>query len=241
MNPQDQNHGGQQSPTYGSGAGTPQQQYDTLPPPPITPNLGHSGHNPYEFIVSPQAAGPKRGISGLLNGNSFFAKIGLLLGGFVLLLVIAGVIITQLTAGSNNAAELLSSVKTQQEIIRISGTSQFASQQQVKNAAMTAQISLTSDQQDLLSYMSSHGQKVAPKELALGKDAQSDQLLSNARSTNTYDSALLEVLLDDITVYQTELRAAFDQTKNEALRIKLQKYYTNASLISTQLKNAQSN
>ncbi len=236
MNPnQDQN--GQQPP-YGVNS-APQQgangQYDVLPPPSTTGRP--TGHNPYEFIVADNSKKKKLLIPG---ANSFFGKLALMVGGFVVLLVIAGVILSMVFSGNSATADLTATALTQQELIRIAGSSN-ASKQSVKDVAASVQLSTGSDQKKLLNYLASHGTKLTPKELALGKDAKSDQLLASAKATNTYDDTLLQVMSDDLTAYQVQLQATFKKATSKTLKADLQKYYSTTVLLAEQLKTAQTN
>lgn len=175
------------------------------------------------------------------GNNSFFVKIGLFLAGFVLLLVILGVILSAVFSGNDVKPELIETAQAQQEILRITNSNAATNHQTSKDVAASIQLTIISDQQNLLKYLGSRGTKVNPKVLALGKDSKSDQLLESAKATNTYDTAFLQVLSDDLLAYRTKLQAIYEKTSSKTLKTDITRYFTNAVLLSEQVKNAQTN
>jgi hypothetical protein len=219
------------------GTVTPQQapngQYDIVPPLPAGQNTGHSGHNPYEFIVNP--ATPKR--SGrMFSGNKFVIQIALLLGG-VLVLVIIGAIVISALAPKSNTADLESLVETQAELVRVAseGAGQ-ASAQDVQNFVANLELSLSSNQTQLTNYLTAHGATLNSKQLASKQNSQTDTLLTNAIATNTYDSALMTTLNSELTNYQAAIQATYKLTMVTKTKQLLQAEYTAASLLLQQAK-----
>lgn len=241
MDPNRQQYGQQPSPAptqpiYGDNPGTAGQTYESLPPP--TPAGHASGHNPYEFIINPNT--PKK--RPLLPGNnSFFVKLGLFLAGFVLLLVVLGVILSAVFSRNDVKPELIETAQMQQEILRIASNDSSADHQASKDVAASIQLTVLSDQQSLLKYLAGRGTKVNVKTLALGKDSKADQLLESAKATNTYDTAYLQTLATDLAAYQAKLQAIYEKTSSKTLKASLTQYFKNAVLLSEQVKNAQTN
>lgn len=241
MDPNRQQYGQQplpapQQPVYGDNAGTPQQTYESLPPP--TPGGHASGHNPYDFIINPNT--PKK--RSLVPGNnSFLVKLAIFLVGFVLLLVVLGVILSAVFSGSDVKPELTETAQTQQEILRIAGSSAAANRQSSKDVAASIQLTILSDQQSLLKYLATRGAKPNAKTLALGKDSKTDQLLESAKATNTYDAMYLQTLSDDLMAYRAQIQAIYKKTTSKTLKTNLTQYFTNAVMLSEQVKNAQEN
>jgi hypothetical protein len=227
MNPQ-QNRNNGQTPSYGVNS-TPQRNehghYEVLPPPSVT---GHSsGHNPYEFIVNPVTVPKKKG---LLGGDNLVRRVILIVGGAVVVMIIAGITISALTPKSNLVQSLLSITQEQQEILRISGNAQ-ATDTQLKNFTATTLASITTNQTETISFLTSHKQKVDPKYLALGQDASTDQKLADATSAGTYNTIFEQILLGDLQDYQHKLATVYKQTKNSDAKALLARNYSAVSLI----------
>src|SRR5688572_24960275 len=86
-----------------------------MEPTPAAPPPG----NDYNFIINPEK--PKK--KGLLNdesGNSFIAKIVLLVGGAVALIVVLTIGVNLLFGGKSNIDMVVGLTQQQQEIVRIS-------------------------------------------------------------------------------------------------------------------------
>src|SRR5580765_5748058 len=109
-------------------------------PPPLQP--GTPAKNPYEFIT--QGTPPVK--KGLFSGNSKKARILLVVGGLLILAIIASIIIG-LVSGSNKGPkdDYLSLLQQQTEIIRICGIATTkAKQAEAKNLAVTTNYTLSS-------------------------------------------------------------------------------------------------
>jgi hypothetical protein len=223
-------------PPYGTGV--PQQhvngQYEVLPPLPNGQNNGHSGHNPYEFIVNPNTA-KRRG--SLLSSNAFVTKIAVIAGGAVLLMIVAGVVISAL-APKSNAPDLLAIAQRQQEIIRVSSSATtLAAGDDTKNLVTNINVTLTSDKMLTLSYLMAHGMKKVPaKTLALDKSAETDNTLASAATAGNYDAAAVQNLTGQLQTYERLLQKAYNETHGPIGRKLLQTDFTNADLLLQQAK-----
>lgn len=201
--------------------------------PQLTPPVNH---DPYGFITDPQKASK----APLLGGNSFFKQIALILGGFVLLLIVLGIILSVALPSSNSTTDLTKIAQSQQELIRISTVgAQQSSSQFAKNLSITSRLSLLTNQGQLLTYMAGTGVKLAPKTLALSRNAQTDQTLAAAQATSTFDIALEQIMISQLQTYQNSLRQEFSKTKNKTLKIVILKNYQSAVLLLEQAQAAQ--
>jgi hypothetical protein len=210
----------------------PGGQYEVVPPPPPVTNDGHSGHNPYEFIMAPAVKKPPV----LALGKPFLLRIGLIVGGVVVLLIIAGVVISAL-APKGATPGLTAIAQRQQEIIRISDAATLhATNQDTLNFVSNVDVSITSSQHRVLSRLTSVGTKVSLKVLLLDKSTQTDTLLADAASTNTYDSAVVQNLVDQLTTYEELIQTTADQTTNRVTRQLLQDCLDGADRLLTQAK-----
>jgi hypothetical protein len=235
---QNQQNGGQQPyqppqqpSNYGPAPATPQQSYDTLPPP--SP-VGHpSGHNPYEFIVNPNT--PKRSALKLFGGDPFLTKIALIIGGALGLMAVIALAAATLIPSTSSSLALTEIAQQQQEIIRVAtaGSNQ-ATAPSVRNYAVSTQYSVVTNQREVLQYLSKSGTNLSSKEIELKKNSQTDALLAAAKATSTYDEALRESLTTQLTDYQESLKTAYDATSNTETRALLQKSFAAAALLVQQ-------
>ena len=203
----------------------PQQPYYGPPQP--------SG-SPYDFIVNPGVA-PKR--SRLPGGNSVLARSLLVLGGILVLLVIFIVVKNLLLVDSTNTPLLVAAVSQQQELIHLSSKAVLEPtiEPTTKNFALTTQLTLTSQQQQLLAYLKGQGHKIAPKQLANQVSLATDQQLAAAASASTYDATFRQIMQTDLTTYKQTLQQAFAKTSGDAGRTLINKDYDSAQLLLQQL------
>jgi hypothetical protein len=206
-------------------------QYQVVVPPSVTGRP--TGHNPYEFIVSPNTS-KHRG--SLFGGNSFLKQIVLLVGGSAVLMIIIAVAVS-LLAPKGSTGNLTAIAERQQEIIRVAtaASSQVASQD-TKNFVASTELAVTSSQSQVLAYLSVHGGKPSDKQLALDQDAQTDTQLTNAQATNTYDSAAKQILTTQLNTYAGLLQTAYKQTSSAQVKQLLQQSYSAAALLVEQAK-----
>jgi len=252
MNPQDQNGGqytgsGQsstplptnpqqpaQQPYYGQSV-NPSQPAQAYPPQQATHN---PAQQPYEFILNPQQAPKSNGLVGILRGGSILKLVGLI-GGAAIVLIIVIVALSSLLGGGKDYSTLVVVAEDQAELIRIAtlGTSS-ATGQSTQNVAYNAKLSLTSNQQQLLAYLSSNGKKVSVKQLALKQNAGSTTTLKNAIATSTFDSAFNDVMKTDLTTYMKDLSTAYKTNPGPKGKVLLSKTYNQAELLQAQLTQA---
>ncbi|HSX31215.1 MAG TPA: hypothetical protein VLE99_04825 [Candidatus Saccharimonadales bacterium] len=210
-------------------------QYEVLPAPTAAPNNGHTGHNPYEFIVNP-ATPPKRPFSFSLGGGSLVKRLAVIVGG-VALLVIVGSIVLSTVLPKGNAAGLIAIAQRQQEIVRIAAdaTGQ-AGQQDTLNFVTNTQVSITSSQQQMLSYLTTHGVKISSQLLAADQDSQTDAQLDNAASANNYDAAVAQNLTAQLQAYEILLQNTYKSSSNKQTKDLLQTCYDSAAKLVEQAK-----
>ena len=247
--PQPQQPPTPQAPHYGYGAAPqfqqPQPQYQQqfrqnvngqyeVVPPPV--NGGRSGHNPYEFIVAPNV-GRTSGLGVNLTSGNFLMKMGLLVGAVVVVLIIAGILISSL-APKGSVPGLISITQRQQEIIRISTEATTEAQNEdTKNFVADVEATVTTSQTNILGFLTTHGTKVSPKQLALDKDAQTDTQLTAAASANNYDITATEQLAGQLQTYDALLQTTFSQSNSATVKQMLQADYNGSQLLLKQAKN----
>lgn len=198
---------------------------------PYDPNA--SGPNPYDFLQD-KPAGKKTLLPSLPSGNSKKQRtIIAVVVGFIVLLVIGTIFALVFSGAPSNKEELLSLAKQQNEIIRIADIGvQKSRDAQAKNLALIAKLTLTTDQQPLLSALKAQKVKITPKELTASKDSKNDEILNNAVQANKFDDIFIELLQSKLTTYQQSLKKAYDNpATGKKLKDTLDTQYKNASLI----------
>jgi len=199
-------------------------------------------NNPYDFIMNPNAPTPKKPL-GLGGKNAFFVKIGLIVGGVIVLMVGAAIAINLLTGSKTNTADLLDIAQTQQEIIRIStqaSSGSGARDQALKNFAKNTELSVTTQQLKTLSYLSSQGVKPKAKDLALKQSAETTKQLANAVQTSTFDSAYRQIIATNLDSYASDLQKYYNNSSNTTVRKLLKQDYEQTQLLKAQLPTSSS-
>jgi len=169
MFPNQQNPSGNGYPPQYPQGGQPQQpqygSHEVLPP--LT-NTGASGHNPYEFIMNP--ASKKRGL-GFGGGGGAGKKFVIIACVAVLVIVLIAATLMSALAPKGSTPALISIAQHQQEIIRIADdASDKVSTQNAANFVINAELTVTTSQTEVLTYLRSHsGKKLNSKTLSLTK------------------------------------------------------------------------
>lgn len=207
----------------------PQQPYYGAPQAPPPPQ-----QNPYDFIVNPNQSGPKR--PGLPGGGSKFGRIAVVAGGAVLLLILLVAVKGLLSTSSIPAKSFTALAAQQQELVHLGSSGmQNAQSGSVKNFALTARLSITTQQADLFTYLSNNGVKLSKKDLAKTLDTQLDAQLTSAASASNFDSTYTSIMKTELTNYQHSLQQTYNQTKGPKGRAMLSNDYDAAQLLLQQL------
>jgi hypothetical protein len=188
--------------------------------------------NPYQFIVDTDHNKKKPLVP---RGDSKRARIFIVVGGALLLLV-AGIIVAALISNAANAgkADLLKVAQKQAELVRISELGMTRAQgSSAKNLATTVNLSLQSDQATLIASLKSAGVKVSLKELALGKNPKTDTALTTAEQANKFDEVFTETIQTQLLDYQKSLKTAYDKASSTKLKQTLSDQFNTAGLLAT--------
>lgn len=184
----------------------------------------------YDFIFNPQQPQKK----GFLSGNSTQKRILIIVAIVVVLLMLSiGIISALFGSKVSNTEQLLVVAQKQTELIRISEVGIKNSRTTAsKNLAVTTKFTMTSEQKPLLQALASQGVKTNAKELALGKNADTDKRLEAGRQSNTFDQVFTEVTKAQLVQYQQAVKAAFDSTTNVKIKSVLADEFKNASTLA---------
>lgn len=200
------------------------------------PQLGISppnnyGHD-YSFILNPSQ--PQKGSGFGFIKDPFIAKIVFLVGGTLLFMLIAWIVVTLVFGGKGNVETFISLAQREEEIVRVSAMSRDAVSQQVKNAAINTQVSVKSFQNKTIAYLAGRDRELKPEELTLKKDATVDGRLKQAKETSTFDTVFTTIVRGQLAVYAEELKRAFDNESDGSLRLELAKKYEGVQLLLKQ-------
>lgn len=224
-------------PNYGQLPPQPQVSPQTVPAQPlVTPATPNAPGSPYEFILSPQQAPTKK--MSLGGGNKALKLLSLIGGAAIVLILISVVLVSVLTKGESPQG-LTGIVQQQQELVRIARLGeQQSTSETTKNLAYNIDLSVGTSQAQLLSYLAKHGTKLTEKELALAEDPKTDTLLTNAKATSTYDSAIQKVYASQLQAYISELERSFNGAKSSTLKQTLKANYTAGKTLLDQANSA---
>jgi hypothetical protein len=90
-------------------------------------------------------------------------------------------------------------------------------------------------QQGVISLLGEMGTTVKDKDLALKQDAATDERLTSARATSTFDSTFAQIIQTQLEDYASTLKQLHDKTKKQAERDLISDYYEQTQLIITQI------
>lgn len=189
----------------------------------------------YDFITNPgqpQKQNP-------FTSSSIALKIGLALGALLVLLIVFVGIRSMMTSGSSNTAALTNVLIQQNEVVRLANAPKLQKQSistAYANSAVTIQLAVTSDSQELRAYMKNAGITFDPKKLLYPSRKANDDQLAAAASAGTYNTTYGDVLNTQLTEYQQSLKTAYDKTQGKVGRELLSKQFDGATLLLQQLE-----
>jgi hypothetical protein len=185
----------------------------------------------FDFMLknNPQ---PKRGLP--LPSFSKPVKIILAATIGVLLLVVISSILSGGKGGSTQP--VVNAVARGQEILRVTGLTQQQIHLQdptTQAVAATVSAALTSDQQQLSSYLASSHTKLSKLQLAADTDKTTDAQLQSASQNNNLDQAYVTYLQQALAKYQADLQTAYKAVGPKGKTILKSAYDSTSTLLST--------
>jgi flagellar basal body-associated protein FliL len=197
---------------------------------------------PYDFFLQNQPK-QKRSFRSLIPSTSS-GPIKFLIAAFgvIFLIVMIAVVASLLSKGSGTPSAITQIAQQQSEMIRVSNEALTgASQTITQNLAVNINLSLTTDQNQLLQYLSQHGNKMSSSTLGAGKNSLTDQQLTAATQAGTYDSAYVNIAKSELTSYLQLVKTTFNTTKTSAERQLLYNDYQAGQILLTQATNTAGN
>lgn len=196
-------------------------------------NGNYDPNNPYAFILSPEQ--PK---SSKFNFNASL-PIKILAGlGILLVVLIVGSILKNAVLGSGGIPDgFVTVAQDQQAMIAVLSNedNQTNLQNSTKAFAITAQMSLSSSQSELINYMQLNKKKVPPKVLALKVNPATTKQLEASIAASTYDQTFRQIMKSKLTQYKQQLKATYLESTGQKGRAILDDSYNQAELLLTQL------
>ncbi len=206
----------------------PNSPYGAAAPPPAQPH-------DYEFITNPGQP-PRRSFNPLPGSTSTPIRVAIVTGGLLALLIVF-LILKGIFSGGGNTEALVNVGQNQQQLIHLAKN---ANQQPGLSGAnqafaVTTQVTLTSAQQQLVTYLAKNGKKVDAKLLNLKVSAPLDEQLKTSAASSTYNATFKQTMETQLKSYQQALRTAYSQTSGPKGRELLSKQFDASSLLLQQL------
>lgn len=185
-------------------------------PPPFNTQQMPQPNPSYDFITNPGTP-QKKSLIPLPGGGSKAMKALLILIVIVIIAVIAMFVSSLLgKADKELQAQLVSAIKQQQELIRISDSAlKKARTAEAKNLAITTQLTLTSEQAAMKNAAKTLGVKTDGATLANSDSKKNDEELTKAEQFNKYDEVFIKMIREDLTEYAKTVQTVYKGTENK--------------------------
>lgn len=159
------------------------------------------------------------------------------IGLVVLLLIVLGF---KAILGSSSLVDTSSLYGVLGEQVELNGLANTAIQdtqnQQYLNLTYTVIATTTNDKNKLVSLLNGAGVKLNPKLLVLQPAA--DQQLASAKQTDSFDSAYIPVMKQQLELYQQEIATAYAKNKSPVIKSYLKSDYNDSVLLLKMLNSS---
>lgn len=160
-----------------------------------------------------------------------------LIGAIVLI-----ILISTLLGNNTSAGGLITIAQEQNELIRVSTEATGnASLQGTQNLIANIELSITTEQQDLLAYLKSIGKEPSQSTLALTKNSATDSALTTAQTNGNYDSTFMTIIRGELRAYSIALKQTFASTTNTAQRQLINNDYKAANILIAEANSTSNN
>jgi len=185
--------------------------------------------NQYDFITSP---GQPQKSSGL-GGGSMKTRLLVVGGGLLILIIIASILGAVLSNANKGDLPGLKSLATQQqELIRIADLGkEQALDPDIRSLAYSTSLSTTTQQQKLIAYLGTRGEKMTKEQLDVGKKSSVDKELESASANNRFDESFNKILNDSLVAYNEKLSAAYKSTTSTKSKAVLEESFNSSVTI----------
>jgi len=188
----------------------------------------------FDFIMNPNQPSAKKSL--LPAGNSTKQRVAIvaIIGGVLLVFLLLLMLI--LGGGGDNKQNLLKVAQQQTEIVRIANMADQSNDQSLKNLAANTSVTIASDQSRLAGTLAGNGIAFKKKELALGQNSKTDQVLEDAKAAANFDAVLRDTLIELLTDYQASVKLAYENSGNADVKNQLDATYINTGNLLKQAK-----
>lgn len=195
------------------------------PPPMAQPS---ESDDPYKFIFEPNKGPTKKLIP---STNTKRGRILVIGAGLIVLLILISTVGSLITsAGQGGTKDLIDLAQRQQEIVRVAQIGMTKSKgQNTRNLAVNTQLTVASDQQQLLAKLKKNKISIKPKELSLKLNSRTDALLVKADQNNQFDEIFTKTIVSELTSYQKAINKSYDSNSGLTTRALLKTEFNNAA------------
>ena len=192
--------------------------------------------NDYAFITNPGTPSYKKPLPG---SGSPITRALIVLGGLLVLIIIFIALKGVLSSGSSGPL-YIGVAQDQQAMIHITDNASMEPSLSGpnKNFAITADLSLISDQSKTVSYIQASGIKLDGKNINLKVSLPLDTQLTNAAAASNYNAVFDQIMQTKLNNYDQALQQAFDKTPGPKGRALLKSENSNVQLLLKQLAAA---
>lgn len=165
------------------------------------------GGNDYDFIQNTPSTPNK---PSLFSGNNTLQRVLVVAALLVIVLVILG-IGKSLLGGKSNSPQMIAVAQSQQQVIALSTNALEVPGLSIENRnfAITAKLSVASDQRTILKYLSSKKVKTNAALLSKTNDAKASKKLTDSIANNTYNENFKIIMKEKMQLYQDSLVTAY--------------------------------
>ncbi|CAN5416444.1 hypothetical protein BH10PAT3_BH10PAT3_0340 [soil metagenome] len=196
----------------------------SAPPPAPQPN------DPYHFILETQH---KNKSSLRPSSNSLRSRLLVAVGGGAVLVFIIILATSIIGGGGKNNAQLLTGlVAEQQEIIRVSDIGiKSSADPDIQSFAETTKLSITTQQNKLITYLSSKNVALTPLMIAADADKTTDAAMDTAIKSNQFDAVFKDTLQKSLATYAVNLKKNYADASNPTSKTLLADSYNTIAVL----------
>ena len=156
----------------------------------------------------------------------------MIVGGLVILAIIAASAVSFLTPKENSTKKLTAIVQEQQEIVRVADLAdKSAVGVDLKNLAVNVSLSVATDATSLQKYLTTRNVKLSDAVLAGKQDAKTDALFAAAKLTNTFDHTAAYTLQSLPVLSPSSLNTTSQAENGKNARKELKNSYQSADTL----------
>jgi len=198
-------------------------------------SYGPGPNNQYDFIVNPGKPSKRSFVPSFGSGASFTQKLIFIVGGAVILIIIMWIVGSLLGGGGGDTATVTKFVQQEQEIARVAGQGAEAGRADIRNLAVTVQLSLTSQQNQWERFLANNGTELKSELKSALQNDTTDQKLTAAKTNNTFDKTFLDIMQSYLNDYASTMQSKIDTSRSDTEQEILARQYEQVKLLLEQI------